>query len=141
MLINVFPWEFTDNLLWYSPYQKYLPAKQACLLSLWDELGVPHEPQKQVFSHRLTIIGFDVDPNTMTFTMPLLARSDLCNAICDFAKPGQRRSLREFQQLAGWANWSFNVYPLLHPGLSIMYNKMASKSKLHQLIWVSVSLC
>ena len=33
-----FSWEFADNTLWYEPYQKFLPAKQVCLLQLWDEL-------------------------------------------------------------------------------------------------------
>jgi hypothetical protein len=38
-------------------------------------------------------------------------------------------------------NWALNAYPLLHPGLSMLYNKMSRKSNAHQLIWVSVSLC
>ena len=33
-----FFWDFADNTLWYEPYQKFLPAKQVCLLQLWDEL-------------------------------------------------------------------------------------------------------
>jgi hypothetical protein len=34
------------------------------------------------------VIGFDVDPNTMTITMPLLARTDPVVTIPAFAKTG-----------------------------------------------------
>jgi hypothetical protein len=42
---------------------------------------------------------------------------------------GTRRSLKDFQQLAGYINWALNVYPLLKPGLSNLYDKMAGKTK------------
>lgn len=135
-----FSWDFADNVLFYEPYKKFLPAKQTRLLQLWDELGIPHEERKQVFGCPLTIIGFDVDPNAMTITMPPQRRSDLIAAVREFAKPGQRRPLREFQRLAGWCNWSLNAYPLLRPGLSLMYSKMAGKSRAHEPIWISASL-
>ena len=69
-----FLWEFADNMLWYEPYQKFLPVKQTKLLQLWDELRIPHEESKQVF-RSLMIIGFNVDPNTMTITMPAKAEA------------------------------------------------------------------
>ena len=136
-----FSWEFADNTLWYEPYQKFLPAKQVCLLQLWDELQIPHEAPKQIFGSPLMIIGFKVDPNAMTITMTKEARTDLLVALRHFAHPNQRRPLRDFQRLAGWMNWALNANPLLRPGLSMLYNKMSGKSHLHQLIWVSVSLC
>jgi len=136
-----FSWDLADNMVWYEPYHKLLPAKQARLLLLWDELCIPHEESKQVFGSPLMIIGFDVDPNAMTITMTSAARSDLLTALRAFAHPGQRRSLRDFQKLAGWLNWALNAYPLLRPGMSPLYNKMSGKAHAHQLIWVSVSLC
>ena len=136
-----FSWEFKDNLLWYEPYQKLLPAKQVYLLQLWDELWIPHEESKQVFGSPLMIIGFDVDPNAMTISMPLEACSDLLATICDFTNPGQHRPLWEFPHLAGWMNWALNAYPLLRPGLSSLYDKISGKTHAHQLIWVSTSLC
>ena len=33
-------------------------------------------------------------------------------------------SLKDFQRLAGWINWALNVFPLLRPGLSGIYDKM-----------------
>jgi hypothetical protein len=121
---DAYSWEFADRVTFYSPYQKFLPTKQAQLLSLFDDLGVPHEERKQVFGSPLQIIGFEVDPSSMTITMPLAARDELVSAVRAFANPRQRRSLRDFQRLAGWVNWSLNVYPLLRPGLSGVYEKM-----------------
>jgi len=106
-------WEFAGRVTFYQPYQKFLLTKQAVLLNLFDEIGVPHEEQKQVFGSPLQIIGFNVDPNTMTITMSHDARAELTTAIRTFANPCQRRSLKDFQCLAGWVNWALNVFPLL----------------------------
>ena len=46
------------DLVLYAPYDRLMPPKQAALLRLWDELGIPHDPEKQLFGTRLTIIGF-----------------------------------------------------------------------------------
>jgi hypothetical protein len=121
-----FSWDFrvADNLTYYAPYHKFLPDKQARLLLLFDEIGVPHEERKQVFGAPLTIIGLDVDPNAMTITMPSDVKRDLVSAVWTFANPHQRRTLRDFQCLAGWVNWALNAYPLLCPGLSSLYEKM-----------------
>ncbi|KAF8813432.1 hypothetical protein BYT27DRAFT_7084856 [Phlegmacium glaucopus] len=121
---DTFSWDFADNSTFYAPYRKCLPSKQARLLSLFDELGVPHEEQKQVSGSPLTIIGFDVDANAMTVTMPLEARKELVAAVRTFADPYQHRLLKDFQRLTGWINWALNVYPLLRPGLSNVYEKM-----------------
>jgi hypothetical protein len=121
---DAFSWEFADEVTHYPPYDKLLPTKQARLLTLFDEVGVPHEERKQVSGSPLQIIGFDVDPNSMTITMPAVARDELVSAVRAFANPRQRRSLKDFQRLAGWVNWALNVYPLLRPGLSGVYEKM-----------------
>jgi hypothetical protein len=122
-----FSWDFANNLMFYPPYGKYLPTKQVTLLSLWDELGIPHEEKKQLWGSPLIIIGFEVDPNAMTITMSPPQRDELIAVICSFAVPGHRRQLREFQRLAGWINWCLNVYPLLRPGLSALYDKIRGK--------------
>jgi hypothetical protein len=53
------------------------------------------------------------------------------------APGGTRRTLKEFQQMAGWINWSFNVFPLLKPALSNIYAKIGGKSETHAKIFVS----
>jgi hypothetical protein len=53
---------------------------------------------------------------------------------------GTRCTLHEFQQLAGWINWSLNVYPLLKPALSNVYNKISGKSQPLALIFISKAM-
>ncbi|THU78864.1 hypothetical protein K435DRAFT_876172 [Dendrothele bispora CBS 962.96] len=133
-----FGFEEAERMLWYEPYQKQLPEKQVKLLQLWDELvGIPHDAPKQVFSFALLIIGFIVDPNAMTISMSDSSKADLvaAEAVSTFAVFRERRPLREYQQIAGWCNWAFNVYPLLRPGLSQLYHKIAGKSDPNAGIW------
>jgi hypothetical protein len=81
-----------------------------------------------------------VDPKMMRVTMDEEDKGRLIQRVSDFsatAPGGTRRTLREFQQLAGWINWSFNVFPLLKPALSNVYAKIGGKSESHAKIFVS----
>jgi hypothetical protein len=135
-----FSFDIEGNVIWYEPYKCYYPAKQSKLLKLWDEINLPHEKQKQEYGPVLRIIGFMVDPNLMRVSMDEEDRTRLLQHVSSFiatAPGGTRRTLREFQQLAGWVNWSFNVYPLLKPALSNVYAKIGGKSQPHAKIFVS----
>jgi hypothetical protein len=137
---DVFSWDFADNLLFYPPYKKSFPAKQTRLLELFDSLGIPHECPKQVFGETLVVIGFEVSIPQLRISIPDSKRTELLDAIRTFipsSRNNRKRSLREFQRLAGWINWALNVYPLLRPGLSALYAKMAGKSRPHESIWVN----
>ncbi|TFY78633.1 hypothetical protein EWM64_g5379 [Hericium alpestre] len=141
---DTFSWEFADQVSWYVPYCCWLPSKQACLLQLWDVLGIPHQRPKQIWGSPLDIIGFEVDPNLLRITLSAEKRAALVSAIRDFiaiSSTRHRRSLRQFQALTGWIQWSFNVFPLLRPGLSQMYGKMRGKTKGNALVEISVGLC
>ncbi|KAF5341895.1 hypothetical protein D9611_001136 [Ephemerocybe angulata] len=110
-----------------------MPAPQAQLLRVWDRLGVPHKESKQVSGNPLTIIGISVDTTTMTLTLPDDARMDLLQELdlwCDEAGQLARKgaTLKRWQQLAGWLNWAFNVFPHLRPCLANVYAKMRGKS-------------
>jgi hypothetical protein len=141
---DVFSYELASSIRHYAPYARNMPSKQAHLLELWDELGIPHADAKQVSGHHLTIIGFDVDPNTMRISYPAEKRVELVAAIRDFARLNpsahRRLPLRRFQQLAGWINWALTVFPHLRPGLSELYAKMAGKSDSFKPISISVAL-
>ncbi|KAF9030107.1 hypothetical protein BDZ89DRAFT_1091661 [Hymenopellis radicata] len=116
------------DMEWYEPYHTRL-------LYLWDYLGIPHKLKKQVWGEVLIIIGFLVDPNKLTATLPAEAKADLVEHVRDFAlTPRRRRSLHEFEQLAGWMNWALNVYPLFKPALCNLYVKMSGKSRAHATI-------
>jgi hypothetical protein len=135
-----FSFDEEGNVMWYGPYQCYFPTKQTKLLNLWDEVGVPHERSKQEYAPALRVIGFLVDPNLMRVSMDEKDRLDLIQHVLDFtatAPGGTRRTLREFQQIAGWINWSFNVFPLLKPALSNVYAKISGKSDSFAKIYVS----
>lgn len=131
------------NVEWYEPYQKYFPTPQTCLLLLCNDLRIPHDLAKQLQGHTLPIIGFSVDLNTMTVTLPDDSKMRLVSSIDDFCllAPGNRRCLlAEFQVFTGYANWSFNVYPLLKPALSNIYDKMAGKTDRFAGIYINAAV-
>lgn len=134
---DAFSFERQSERAFYSPYNAFYPAKQARLLQLWDELGIPHDKEKQEFGPVLRIIGFEVDPNAMTVTMDFDARKELVEQIRTFAVAGKKRTLKEFQRIAGYVNWALNVFPLLKPGLSAVYAKTAGKE--HDLATIRVN--
>jgi hypothetical protein len=119
--------ELRQNLLWYPPFQKWLPMKQTQLLLLFDELGIPHEDCKQVSGRILKVIGFEVNTECMTFTMSAESKDALTSFIRSFSTQ-LRAPFRDFQRLAGWINWALNVFPLLRPSLSNIYAKCSGKS-------------
>ena len=125
-----YSFERAGNMKFYAPYNKSYPAKQTDLLLLWDEIGLPHDEPKQLFGDTLEVIGFIVDPNAMSVLFPEEKRNELLQHIRTFAVVGKRWPLREFLRIAGWCNWAFNVYFLLPPGLSALYEKVAGKSNL-----------
>ncbi|KAI0323360.1 hypothetical protein GY45DRAFT_1264713, partial [Cubamyces sp. BRFM 1775] len=128
---------------WYPPYQRYLPTPQARLLKCWDHVGVPHDANKQLAGPSLPIIGFLVDPNSMTVTLTSDGKQRLLDALddfCDLSPGNRRRSLATFQAFAGYANWAFNVFPLLKPALSNIYDKMQGKSDKHAGIYVNSAI-
>jgi len=134
-----FGFERAEALMFHARSGRRLPSQQARLLDLWDDISLPYEDRKQEFSLTLRIIGFVVDPNAMTVTIPDDARSKFLSSIADFINTtaDRRHTLREFQALAGYANWVFNVYPLGRPGLSTLYNKIAGKTRANARIYLN----
>lgn len=130
------------SMSFYQPFNKSMPTEQIALLNLWAELGIPFKERKQLFGAPLTIIGIEVDPNNLTFTLPEKAKTDLLAEVEDFCSlsyksRGAKFTLREWQRLAGWLNWSFNVFPLLRPCLNNFYPKISGKDQPNAEIWVN----
>ena len=135
-----FGFDKEGNILWYEPYWCYYPTKQTKLLKLWDEISLPHEKGKQEYRPVLCIIGFNVDPNLMRVSMDEEDCNRLIQHVVSFtatAPGGTHHTLQESQQLAGWINWSFNVFPFLKPALSNVYVKIGGKVESHAQIFVS----
>src|SRR5882724_12582110 len=80
-----FSFDTNPMLKCYEPYDTYYPSKQCRLLMLWDDIGLPHEKQKQVFGCNFDIIGFHVNPLATSFTMPSNLKSELISAVRAFA--------------------------------------------------------
>ena len=86
-----FGFDAEPQLVWYEPYHTYFPAQQVQIFRLWDLLCIPHKKEKQLFGRTLTIIGFLVDAQNMTITLPEAARMDLVEHIRDFLRNAPRR--------------------------------------------------
>ena len=125
------------NLVFYPPYRKFMPSNQVKLLQLWDEINLPHKKSKQVFGSTLTVIGIQVDANSLSLTMPPNTLAELIAAIREFITAKRKFTLREWQRLAGWINWSFNVFPFLRPSLNNFYAKISGKSAANKYIRIN----
>ena len=148
--------DVVGDTLFYAPYNKFLPRHQVLLHNLWDELRIPHKEKKQVFGSPLTVIGIDVNPNAKTLILPDPAKSQLLAELdkwssephpktsTDKSKLHRRSTvhfpLRRWQQLTGWLNWSFNVFPILRPCLNAVYPKPSGKEVPHQRIYSNTTI-
>jgi hypothetical protein len=137
--------DYEDDVLPYEPYGSSFPRHQTLLLQLWDELSIPHKPKKQIFGPVIPVIGIDVDPNSMTLTLSPERRRELCDALYAWAfKPATKQcnyQLKHWQQMGGWVNWAFNVFPLLRPCLNNFYHKISGVHDPTRRIWVNNSVC
>ncbi|KAJ7171596.1 hypothetical protein C8R43DRAFT_1084968 [Mycena crocata] len=132
--------QLASEMKYYPPYKRRFPRNQTRLMLLWDALGIPHSEDKQLFGPELVVIGFLVDSRRMRVTIPDEARAIFLAELRRWthrSKHGVRRSLREWQALAGYANWVFNVFPLLKPSLCNVYVKLEGKEKADALICIS----
>lgn len=77
----------SGDLELYEPYGQLLPSDQTKLLMLWDDIKFPHDKEKQISGRILPILGFTVDINANTVTMPVEKCDTLIAACAEFAKP------------------------------------------------------
>jgi hypothetical protein len=124
-----FGWEFEGNMKYYKPYKKHLPAKQTRLLRLWDELGIPHDEDKQLSGPCLTILGYDVDVNAMTVKVPDEKKAKVIQLLRNYAHEGTSYTLKELQSVAGSTVAVLSLYPRLRPGLRGLFDEMAGKKR------------
>ena len=136
---DTFTYDMDPILQYYSPYDTYYPSKQCRLLTLWDDIRLPHEQCKQILGQSIDIICLFVHPIEMTFTMLLVSKDALITAICLFIDPTMscHCPLIEWQCLLGWMNWGLNTFPLLKPGLQSSYAKIRGKSNAHASIYLN----
>lgn len=125
-------------MVYYAPYDSHLPSPQARLLTLWDDLGIPHQEKKQIHGSSIPVIGIQVDLNKMTYMLPAASQAKLQEELELWtSKKGMCHMVRCWQHMAGWMNWCFNVYPLLRPALCNVYDKLRSKTNPSGLVWIN----
>jgi len=123
---DFFGWDFADSLVQY--HGRHRPQRQVQLLVLWEFLACPFEDRKQDHGEQLKIIGFWVDINLGTISIPPPSIIDLINKIEEFLGTSNRKpTLRAWQRLGGHLNWALNVLPWGRPALSELYRKMSGK--------------
>ena len=89
---DTFSFDSDNQLYLYKgpSYSKLIPQKQRQLLRLWDSIGIKHDKKKQEHGHKLTIIGFTVDLDTMTISMTANKRKELVLGTHAFTDPPQQ---------------------------------------------------
>lgn len=135
---DVYGYDYERALVLYKPYGRLMPKKQAALLQLWDEIGLPHEDHKQVYGRALEIIGLEVNLDSMTITLSQERKAELIARVREFIAPTRRQiPLREWLRLIGHVNWSLNVFPMLKAALNSSWDKVRGKTQMSSLVWMN----
>ena len=129
-----------NDLLMYQPNGKEFLREQVILLNLWDELGIPHKPHKQIYGSPIPIISISVGANQLSLTLSNEARKALIAELQWWCKPGRKEKLCRWYQMGGWVNWALNVYPHIRPALNNFYPKLKGCHDSTSLIWVNSSI-
>lgn len=110
-------------------------------LLLWESFSCPFKDRKQEHGEVLKIIGFWVDINTGSISLPPASIPDIVAKIDHFlATPDRSPALHPWQCLAGRLNWMLNVLPWGHPALTEMYRKISGKSWSHCRIPINAAV-
>ena len=88
---DAFSFEPEEALEYYAPYDEWYPQKQAGLLRLFDEVGIPHEKKKQEFGRELTIIGLRVSLESLMITMLCEKHDNLIEEVTQFLASSARQ--------------------------------------------------
>lgn len=128
---DFFGWDFEENLELF--HGELRPKRQVSLLRFWDLISCPYEDKKQLHGSLLKIIGFWVNVNMGSISIPPSAILEAIEAISTFLAH-RKSSLREWSRLAGHLNWILNVFAIARPALTELYRKMSGKKRPNGLI-------
>ncbi len=134
-------WGLDDDghLVWF--HHAFRPYNQVMLLLFWDIIHCPYEDKKQLHGNPLKIIGFWVDANLGTISIPPSAINDAIAAIDTFLATTSRQPiLREWARLSGYLNWVLNVFPWGRPALTEIYRKLSGKSHFYAPVFINAEV-
>lgn len=107
-----------------------IPLNQAKFLEIFDFINLPWAWEKQVSGNTLDVIGYSINCEEMSITLPEGKRLALIEALRTFSS-ALSHPLVEWQRMTGWANWGLNIFPLGRWALQSSWDKTAGKSLRH----------
>ncbi|GAA5880929.1 hypothetical protein JCM1840_002099 [Sporobolomyces johnsonii] len=115
-----------------------VPAAQAAIIAVWDELGLAWKWKKALHGRRLTITGIVVDLDDYSLSLEPEAVDKFSIAAASFLATSDRQPpLRHWRQLAGWANWALTVRPWARPLLSPLFSKLGRASSPYSKVFIN----
>ncbi|CAA7265008.1 unnamed protein product [Cyclocybe aegerita] len=137
---DFYGWDFADNLIKFRGRRR--PRRQVLLLTFWEAIGCPYEDRKQEDGDCLKIIGFWVDPNRGSISLPPDSVDTIVTHITSFlAHPKCSPILHDWQRLGGHLNWLFNVLPCGRPALSGLFRKIRGKTHSSSPVFLNRTVC
>jgi len=85
------------------------------------------------------VLGIEVNANKLLFMLPKESKEQLERELEEWCQKGIRKRVKEWQQLAGWINWSFNVFPLLQLALNNIYSNLRGKAQ-DAKVWANMAM-
>jgi hypothetical protein len=135
---DFFGWDFADDMVFYRG--KLRPKHQVQLLLFWEAISCPFEDKKQEHGAELKVIGFWVDINRGSISLPPSSIADITEKINVFLTKSRNPALREWQRLGGHLNWLLNVMPWGRPALTELYRKMRGKTHSYRGIFINAEV-
>ena len=135
---DYFGWDFGDSLVFY--HGQLRPKRQVQLLLFWEAISCPFEDKKQEHGAELKIIGFWIDINRGSISLPPSSVVDIVDKINVFLTKSRNPALREWQRLSGHLNWLLNVLPWGRPALTELYRKMRGKTHSYRGVFINAEV-
>jgi hypothetical protein len=136
---DYFGWDIASNMVYFQG--RLRPKRQVQLLLLWESIRCPYDLNKQDHGDSLKIIGFWVEVNKGTITLPSDSIAIIITKIDSFLSVSSRQQpLREWQRLAGHLNWLLNVLPWGRPAISEIYRKISGKTNASAKIFLNATV-
>jgi hypothetical protein len=121
--LDVVEWSFPEGDL-------SIPMKRT--LALADHIGFKYGPDKFYCGRRAILLGITVDLDLCLLTLPEDKKALLFEEIGRWLVRSNQniRSIKDFQQFAGWLNWVSTIRTLMRPFIMSLYS--SSKLMLQQ---------